>query len=306
MRNLMRVCAGLAILAGVSWSLWHERADREQSNQLPVRSAAIPESTATPVPSVSPALPPPPPARMPSPPRQSDDGTATASLTRFLAADAARLQAQVKDPEYRQARFARQRLLLPQEYPGLVERLGLAPEEADRLFDLLTGVQMEKLDANAGNAFIPGQPGDVAAVQELMRLRQQIQRRREESLVALLGSARYGQFMAYEEERPARQRVDALGRTLASLGQPLSEAQAGPLTAVFLAEQKQQQEPAAMRGGEADIERQAQRNRRLLEAVQPHLDARQIETYTTILDQQLAQSRAALRLQREQSEVPGR
>jgi hypothetical protein len=148
-----------------------------------------------------------------------------------------------------------------------------------------------------------------------MRTRQALKLRREESLTALLGETRYAQFKSYEEQKPVRNRVAALGRTFAAAGQPLGDAQARALMAALVVEEKRRrefmQETAAgrqpaevgdqMRIDDANLDFQAQSNHRLLEAVQPHLNALQLESYRAMLEQQLTQSRAALRVRREQS-----
>src|SRR5262245_29011772 len=54
-----------------------------------------------------------------------------------------RMEAELlKDPDYRKARLAQIRSTVPRANVGLVERLGLADQQADQLFDLLAEYQL--------------------------------------------------------------------------------------------------------------------------------------------------------------------
>jgi hypothetical protein len=222
----------------------------------------------------------------------------------------------LKDSEYRTALFARLRMAIPGDYPGLAEDLGLTAEQADKLFDRLVETQVEKRGADV--PIILGQQPDPAAIQAMIRARQQIQLRQDEALRAMLGGDRYERFTEYVEGRPGRTRATEIGRILASAGQPLSDVQAKPLTAAFVAEARRRLEFSRRRVSElrpyenpvdqmavdaAYLEFQTDSNRRMVEAAQPHLSVQQLEILKAALDQPLAESRAAARVQREQSET---
>lgn len=319
MRKLLVMCTGLVIGLGcVSWGLWRQLRTERSRTIAPQavatdggQSGPVAASTDQPVQAASPPSVSPGPAALP--PRTPP----AIDMDKFIAEEAARRKAQMEDAEYRKALLERLRLTVPRDYPGLAEELGLTAEEAGRLFDALAEIQLQKLAANTNNSFNPfnGGPEAQAAVQRLMQERQQIQRRQEELLTDLLGSTRYEQFREYEASRPARARLDEVGRTLAAADQPLGDEQLRSLRAVFFAEEKRRQqflqqqaearqpgEPVdQLRSDEASLAFQEEGNRRIIEAAQAHLDAQQLEILKAALDRPLAGSRAAIRVRREQA-----
>jgi hypothetical protein len=310
-RKSMLVCAGLAVAMGVvSLALWRElRIERSRAAHAPGQELPVVEPPASPA-AIAQA-PPPAPAPVTSP------------VTPEIQQRRAEAVALISDPEYANARLQRLRQTVPQDYPGLVEEMGLTPEMASKLFDLLARVQLEKLNANGVNP-IDVQAGmstdNVSAIQQVMRTRQDIERRRQESLAALLGNEGHERFKEYEAARPARSRVDALGKTLASMGHPLNAAQTRPLVAAYIAEGNRRREFSQQlvaplqsgtqpldqnRADQAYLEFQMQSNRLILEAVQPVMNAGQLEALRSVLDQPLAEGRAAQRVRQEQSRSQG-
>jgi hypothetical protein len=317
MRKLLVMGAGLVVVLGcVSWGLWRQlRSGHSRTIAAPAvadsgQSATVAASTDQ---SVQAA----PRSASPEPVAVPPRAPSTIDMDKFIAADAARRQAQMEDTDYRKALLERLRVTMPREYPGLAEELALTTEEAGRLFDVLAEVQVQKQAANANNSFNPFNGGAEAqaAVQRLMQERQLIQRRQEDRLTELLGSARYEQFRDYEASRPARARLDEVGRTLAAANQALGDEQSRSLKSVFIAEEKRRQEflrqqaqarqPGEpvdqLRIDEAHLAFQEEGNRRIIEAAQAHLDARQLETLRAALDRPLAGTRAAIRARREQA-----
>lgn len=318
MRNLMLVFAGLAVMAGiVSVNLWRElRAERELTAGLRTQlaEAATPASvpaSSTPMRETALASAAPTSAATPAAKPGAETAPAVVTAPINLALNSREM---LKDPEYRAARLAQARMTLPQNYPGLVEELGLSREEADQLFDLLAENQV-----STANQLPIGTNGqiDQAAMQEFTRARQEQQAKLNESVAALLGS-RYGQWQEYEQTRPARMQVTQVGRTLESVGMPITDAQRRPLTAVYIAEQKRQtQERQSMirevtrdpqsqaRLQEESIKLQAESNRRILEAAASHLSSEQVDALRQSFEQQQAMSRASSRLMRAQQEAQG-
>src|SRR5690606_17001564 len=147
----------------------------------------------------------------------------------------------LKDPEYRQAALAQARMNLEQNYPGLAEELGLAPEQADKLMDLLADLQLER-NASAAITFTADGQLDPAAMDEMTRRNRELQQRQDEQISALLGSAGLQQFRAYEETRAPRMQAQTVRRMMESAGMPLTDAQMRPLTDVYIAEQRRQTE----------------------------------------------------------------
>jgi len=321
MRNFALLCAALAVVSAiVSTNLWRElRAERQLTAQLRAQVAAgapaIPETPrpALPVPVAASASPDTQAATAVAPPT----ATAATSARTNAALSIINQTELMKDPEYRKAMQAQLRMTLPQNYPDLAEELGLTPEETGELFDLLAEYQFE---STSSTIFLAegGQP-DQAAIEEMTRRSQDIQRRQNEALSSMLGAARFEQWKGYQQTQGARVQVAQWGRTLQSAGMPLTATQMRPLTTAYIAEQRRQrdevqtmardfaqmgpQEQIQMR--EMSLERQAESNRRMLDVARSHLNAQQLEALQTSMDQQLAMSRAFMRAQQQQIQAQG-
>ncbi|MEJ0099249.1 MAG: hypothetical protein WDO12_05665 [Pseudomonadota bacterium] len=238
-------------------------------------------------------------------------------MNRAQAADLATMlnnqRDMLKDPEYRKARLAQTRLTLPQTYPGLVAALGLSPDEAGRLFDMLADYQLQ-METASMPLLINGQV-DQAAMQESMRARNEIQHAQDDAVLGLLGSSKFAQWQDYQSTRMSRMQATTLSQTLEAAGQPLTAAQMQPLTDAMIAEQKRQTQDmqAAIRdigSGTADAQArfadenlrlQEEKNHRVLDAVASSLNARQLEILKATFDQQAVMSRASNRLARQQA-----
>lgn len=320
MRKLMLACAALALISGiVSMTLWRElRDERVRTGELQALVAEAEQRMAdsrSMAASVMPARPPA--AGAAAAGSKADAGEATPAPPRPPAAEFMPVTVNsaelMKDPEYRKAMLAQRRMSIPLNHPGLAEELGLTPEEADKLFDLLAENQMER------SAMIRGNVEDVAAVQRMIQDQEEMQRKLEESIGSLLGDARLAQYKEYMPTQAPRMQAVQLARTMESLGRPLSDAQLKPLTAAYIAEQARQRQDAEglarelRQGGVPDMQRleelsfrrQQESNRRLVDAVRPHMDARQLEMLQSTLEQQLTISRATTRAMQAQRNATG-
>lgn len=322
----MLVCAGLALVGGiVSVNLWRElRAERALTAELRQQlggtlsagtqpSGAGDGTTSMAAAAAASATPAPPAAG-------TGEAAATPALERppapqNVASFILDQQEMMKDPEYRKARLAQMRMTLPQNYPGLIDALGLSPEEADKLYDLLAEQQLEMSDTTMLMATVNGVAPDPAVMEDANRRRMETQRRHEEALASTLGG-RYPQWQEYQQTRGARQQVVQLGRTMEAAGLPLTPEQSRPLVDLYIAEQRRQREEstqifATMRSGgavdqarmmEESFRLQTESNRRVLEAARPHLSAQQLNALQASLEQQLAMNRVASRVARQRAE----
>ncbi len=306
----------------VSMHLWRElRAERELTAQLRAGMEELragrafqPATTRFPAPDVQPGDGT---EQVPVPAQQGNVAPA-GSVNQVAAALAASILDQrelMKDPEYRKAQLAQLRLSLRQNYPGLVEELGLSAEEADRLFTLLAESQAEM--SNATLAVGPDGTTDPVEMEAANRRMQELQQQQELQLQAMLGS-RYPQWEAYQKTRNSRMQAASLARTFESVGTPATPEQSRVLATLFAAEQEWQRQEIESRqpatpGGfrdraqllEARLNAQIESNRRLLDAARPHLNARQLETMQATLDQQVAISRASFRMAVQQQAAQG-
>jgi hypothetical protein len=319
----MFVCAGMAVVGGiVSATLWRElRTERALTAQLRDQLEASQASSTT---GALPAL-----ARVTPPPVSGADATSTGPAPgkdepatapapqRAPQLDVASLlasqQEMMKDPEYRKARLMQTRMQLPQNYPGLIDALGLSPEEAGKLFDLLAEQQLEMSDVSMFAATVNGVAPDPAVMQDSARRRMEMQGRHDEALSNMLGG-RYTQWQDYQQTRGARQQVVQLGRALEGAGLALTSDQSRSLTDAYVAEQRrmrderQQLISSLTQGGTMDQNRmreeqlklQAESNRRTLEAARPHLSAQQYSALQASLEQQMVMSRASSRMLQQQ------
>jgi hypothetical protein len=307
MRNLTFVCAGLALVGGlVAANLWRElRAERELTADLrsqvselqiglslrPTAVADLPQPAVAVISKVEPS------SHATQPSAKESDGPAQGA-TGALPAFVLNQQELMKDPEYRKARLAQTRATIAQSYPGLVEELGLTPEDAVRLFDLLAESQLKMNETSLVAAVLNGGQPDPGVLENANRRRQELQREQDQALMNMLGGGRYTQWREYQQTRGFRQQVVQLGRALESAGVPMTPEQARPLTAAYIAEQRRQREdvrrlqtsagpvsPAdPVRRREEQSKLQEESNRRLVEAAKPYLTAQQLEALQTSLN----------------------
>lgn len=218
----------------------------------------------------------------------------------------------LKDPEYRKSQLAQTRLSIRQNYPGLVEELGLSPEEADRLFNLLAENQVTLSEFNV---FSPtGSTPDPAELETMTRRRQEAMQQQEQQLQVMLGG-RYGQWEEYQKTRNSRMQVSTLARTFESVGAPITAEQSTSLVNLYIAEQERQREDTSRAralgsDGRIDLARsmeeqanmQVERNQRMLEGARSVLNARQLEALQATLEQQATIARLSARMARQQQE----
>jgi hypothetical protein len=204
-----------------------------------------------------------------------------------------------KDPEYRKAQLAQRRIELAQTYPGLKEALGLSDKEADRIFQAIAENTMSTADQIASLS----KPGEM-----IENMRRQTEKQNE-AIHALLGDAKFAEFNEYQQTRPARNQARTFGNTLTAAGTPMTDSQSRALTNALIAEQQRQRQQPPIPRPPADPsnpqsqtaqlmaaaqERQAENNRRVLEAASSALSATQIETLRQQFEREDAARRSIL------------
>jgi hypothetical protein len=334
MRNLLLVCMGLLVMAGiVSASFWRDlRTERATNEELrtqlaaarvaPAAPAATAQSIALPAPAVVPGAPAAPVAPAPDSVMASQSLAAAISASVAASVTGSGEKDLLKNPEYRKAQLTIARLRLAQSNPGLAEALGLSEAEADHLFEVMAE-QQQKLTAELTSQRAAA-GGAALTASEMTRLFSS----GDDAIRATLGEARYAQYPAYQQNvRPALTQLASLGSTLTSAGQPLSDSQSRALSTVLLAEQQRlRQEAAAPRPTpnpatprrmadtlEESYNRQAEGNRRILDAAASNLSPAQLDVLRAQFEQQAATQRRTLDTardldaRREQTPVgPGR
>lgn len=186
---------------------------------------------------------------------------------------------------------AQLRANFPRMYPGLAGELGLSPAAEEKFFDMLARQQAATaaVSLNAGNAA----SGDRAANQERARQMEERRRADEAELASMLGD-KLPQWQAYQKSLPDRRQLDQLQTALGR--NALSESQTKSVLA-SLAEERIRIEqdrrsrriaPAtnAREAAEANLQRELDENRRLLNAASVHLNPAQVAGYEQMLQQQ--------------------
>ncbi len=328
MRALLPVCAGIAVITGVvSVSLWRElRAERLVNVDLRAQltdARSAPGAAAMPVSVAANAMATPATAGADAPVCKPDTPVARTAQVSSAPGfnnvqDSLTMEKDLmKDPEYRKLRIAQQRQNIERNYPGLAEALGLSEKEADKLYDVLAENQVA-ISAEAPIFSTANGTPDQAAIQEMGRRQQALQREQEESLRDMLGS-KYTQWQDYQQTRPARSRVTSMGQQLAQAGMPLTDAQSRALTTVMISEQQRQRQdamltarPAGLNPADPDfqakmmedsLKRNEENNRRMIEAASPHISAKQVAALREQMEQQAAMTRISLKMQIERDRL---
>jgi hypothetical protein len=207
------------------------------------------------------------------------------------------LRSQMSSPEAVARRKQLARTLMETANPYVGEALGLAPEEADKLLDLLAAHQ-EGMSAVFSTAAEGGGP---ANVQERSAALQQRQQANLAELQAMLGS-KYPQWEDYQQTRPAWQQLRDLRAVADAAGNPLTDAQGKSLVAALSVEQRnfsQQSREAASQGtsiSEILVRHSPQRRQQMLDVAAAHLSPQQLEGYRGMLERAAAQEQNTLRL----------
>lgn len=221
------------------------------------------------------------PSTLPAQPQQ-----ASAPPSSTLMADAATLRAQMSSPEAKARRKETTRTLVRSGNPGVQEALDLAPDELEKLLELL-GTQQER----SSEIFdLARQSGDPAGSQADVTARLEENRRTSETeLQALLG-AKYPQWLDYNQTRAAWSQGRDLHAVLEAAGTPFTPAQERAVISALAAEQRSfNQTRDATR--QPFLVNTPERQQRRLDAAAPHLSAQQLQSYREMLERAAAQER---------------
>ena len=231
-----------------------------------------------------------------------EDGTPSAAESAAASAEAdqqfsARRREQLADPEYRMTFLAQARLSQARRHPGLGESLGLTAVEADKLFGILAERELAMRDMAVQFEDLPDEERLAARENAI----DELNRKRDEALEALLGASKLQRFGDYSKEQAGWAQLAELNRMLEA---PLNIEQSRPLVTMLATEQQRMLE--ALGNRTADIRRdpagqarlldelfayQTQANQRTLAAAQRYLTARQLDALQTMLEQRLQQVR---------------
>ena len=153
-----------------------------------------------------------------------------------------RQRALLRDPEYREAMIAQQKMMLTRSNPTVAKDLDLTPEQVERLFGTLAE-QSLRMTENADAVIWDEQSAsDPAKVQEAQRKATEQYNANEAELKTALGEAKYREWQEYQATAPARWQSTQLRTSLANAGVPLDPSLAKPLMKVLQEQQKLEQQ----------------------------------------------------------------
>jgi hypothetical protein len=149
----------------------------------------------------------------------------------------------MQDPEYRDAMRTQSRSNLARQYPGVIQEMGLDPQQADDFFNMLADQQMRSSeqmgplwDADAA------EKSDPAALQDRHRKIQQaaaeMQRQNEAELASRFGQGKLQAWKEYQSTVGQRYQLENMRTTLAAQGLPLGDDVSKPMLKALAAAQK--------------------------------------------------------------------
>lgn len=143
------------------------------------------------------------------------------------------MAALLNNPEFTRAMALQQKAALDGRYADLFRRLKLAPDQVERLKDLLVERQSVPMDVMAA-AREQGLDGRDSRDQ-LRQLIQETETVVNAEIEALLGADGYAAYQSYEQTQPQRNVVSQLETRLSYSSAPLTESQADQLVQILAA-----------------------------------------------------------------------
>ncbi|HXS90847.1 MAG TPA: hypothetical protein VN705_15940 [Steroidobacteraceae bacterium] len=284
----------------------------------------------------------------PAPAQQAIAGVITSSDVSVvnrampMAPDQERMREQVKqsmerqaallrDPEYREAMLAQQKMGARQSNPNLARDLDLSPEQADRLFSTLAEQQLRAMETTS--PMLWSEQPDPAKMQELQRKMMDQQRANEMEVKRVLGEAKFREYQEYQSLSGVRWEAERVRTALANAGMPLEENLTKPLLKTLQEQQQKMMRQMAAAAGpqnqliaasgvgatvvtssdgvsgnmiemqEKSVELQAQHQKRQREALARVLTPEQLKVIEDEHKMELQMQRAQIKMMRAQQEA---
>jgi hypothetical protein len=292
-----RLFAGLAmallVVAVVAVHLWLEVGKQRESNTAlaarisaleSVRSGAVAQEVARPVASGGAA------AIGPAPAGAGNDRAAAATGEAALLAG---MREMLETESGRELIASFGVMALRRQYPDLEKAMGLTPEEADKLLELLA---RQRVDSGLPPGVGRSRPEADPAAREHQERALAEQRERESAgeaqIAALLGD-RYPKWQEYERmsaermgETYTREARAQLRAAISSRDNPMADATFEAFTAAVDAEERRFQQESPPRSVQQQVQQLPEMHRRMIQAASAHLDAAQLERYRQYLAEQ--------------------
>lgn len=157
-----------------------------------------------------------------------------AEMRAQMVASFERQRALLRDPEYREAMVAQQKMMLMRMNPDMSRDLELTPEQMDRLYTTLGEQYVRQMETQEYFGDAATDPEGVSARMREANRRSEAQR--EANLAEIrkvLGDAKYREFEQYQYMLGARSEASRIRDSLATAGVPLDSDLAMPLAKVI-------------------------------------------------------------------------
>ena len=310
----------LACALSAAWSGWQLRAERERvailEQQLrAARTATRPAPVSAPPSVAAPVVDvqaPPPAQDSPVSSPKADDAADKAQAARekdlreHLRTAQQREREMMRDPVYRKSRMDEWRRRYAQTRADAIRVVGLAPDEADQLIDLM-------IERNFNGVTLSGLPGETMneeAQAEWKRINEQHDARLRE----LLGDEKYQRWEWYQKTSGERNEVSMFRAQLSTTPTPLQEYQADALVDALYVERRRRDREydeyataagitnryvVAPQDRQRWIELEKASNQRIHDSMAGSLTRDQLGSLDAMLAANVAPAEAALRLQLE-------
>jgi hypothetical protein len=157
-----------------------------------------------------------------------------AAMRAQMLASFERQRALLRDPEYREAMVAQQKMIMMRMNPEMARDLELTPDQMDRLYATLGEQYVRQMEAQEDLGDVATDPEGVSArMQEANRKSAEERQANLAEIRKVLGDAKFRQFEEYMNMIGARGEASRIRESLAIAGVPLDDALALPLAKVL-------------------------------------------------------------------------
>lgn len=223
--GVLCVISAVSVAASVwLWGQWQHEHSANAGLQQQVAAARCPDVPAITA-STSPAMTGP--SRVPGP-RSLKSSQADTPAPTFTSGFPVEFQQRLqKNPEFRKALRTMQRLEIEQTYRDLPRSLGLNPEQANALFDLMSEQSVKTLEAQWQKP-TDGKSRGMAY--------EKVREQNDAELANLLGPSNMIRLNEYRSSMQSRTEVDSVRNELARGPEPMREDQVDPMVAIVSTE----------------------------------------------------------------------
>jgi hypothetical protein len=165
-------------------------------------------------------------AQQPAAPAEPDAD----EMRKQMLASFERQRALLRDPEYREAMVAQQKIMLMRMNPDIARDLELSPEQMDRLYTTMGEQYVRRMESQEYLGDLATDPqGMQARMEEANRKSAELQRVEIAEVRKVLGDAKFREYEAYVTMAGPRSEANRIRESLAIAGVPLDDALVLPL-----------------------------------------------------------------------------